>query len=69
MSVQGLPTVRGQLEATMRTEWLLPVAPDSAGPPKTTSVDTPNNAMTILSVPGRVGTPKILNQCSMRALG
>ena len=52
MSVQGLPTVRGQLDAAMMTEWPLPVAPDSAGPPETTSVDSPNNAMTILSVPG-----------------
>lgn len=52
MSVEGLPTVRGQLDAAMMTEWPLPVAPDSAGPPETTSVDTPNNAMTILSVPG-----------------
>lgn len=52
MSVQGLPTVRGQLDAAMMTEWPLPVAPDSAGPPETTSEDMPNNAMTILSVPG-----------------
>ena len=52
MSVEGLPTVRGQLDAAMMTEWPLPVAPDSAGPPETISVDTANNAMTILSVPG-----------------